>query len=361
MKKLVIFIACLFITGLGISFLGKRNEKAPTTKKIQSLRISPTDIPSKPSKSIFIPYWSLKDNESIDRMYDRYIYFGVTGGEMGIDRSETGYKGIGNFLSSIPNESVKLLTLRLLDEDDIISILQKPQMRDLLISETTDIARENGFSGVLLDLELSSSTNDTTVLQISDFVQEFYTHLKKYYMTFSVALYGDTFYRKRPYDVDFISKNSDGIFIMAYDFHKAGGEPGPNFSLKGDVYSFEKMTADFTAFVPKEKITVVFGMFGYDWAVDEQKRPLKPAKSLSVNEIREQFLNKCEWENCLVTRDPDTRETEVNYVESEVKDNFGYIYPHIVWFEDEESAKVKEDYLKSLGIGSIAFWAYGYF
>jgi len=32
-----------------------------------------------------------------------------------------------------------------------------------------------------------------------------------------------------------------------------------------------------------------------------------------------------------------------------------------MWYEDEESAQVKIDYLKEKGVGSIGYWAYGYF
>ena len=36
-------------------------------------------------------------------------------------------------------------------------------------------------------------------------------------------------------------------------------------------------------------------------------------------------------------------------------------YDHVIFFEDEESAQVKTDYLKEKGIGSISYWAWGYF
>jgi len=102
-------------------------------------------------------------------------------------------------------------------------------------------------------------------------------------------------------------------------------------------------------------------MYGYDWSVDEKKRPIKPARALTLSELRKNFIEKCEWKDCIVKRDDTSAEMEVNYVES-VKSGDEYVMNlHIVWFEDEESVRRKTEYLNSKGIGSIAYWAYGYF
>ena len=52
--------------------------------------------------------------------------------------------------------------------------------------------------------------------------------------------------------------------------------------------------------------------------------------------------------------DSESKEKKISYKGSDG-------YDHVVFFEDEESAEVKINYLKEKGIGSIAFWAWGYF
>src|SRR3989344_4993164 len=262
--------------------------------------------------------------------------------------------------------------------DEINSnILKNKEKQKILIDETVEIINEFGFAGLVLDLETSDILNVDITGQINIFVQQFYSVMKLNYRKFHVAIYGDNFYRGRLFDLPFISRNSDGIMIMAYDFHKSRGEPGPNFPFESGAkyqYNFQKMISDFLDVVPKEKISVIFGMFGYDWLVDEKKRPIRQAEALSLNQIAEKFFGtslkrssqtyttdvKCYWQDCVIKRDLISKETEINYVVSAEKPDDQDIYRidyHIVWFEDEESVKIKTDYLREQGISNISYWA----
>src|SRR3989344_3054659 len=231
--------------------------------------------------------------------------------------------------------------------DEINSnILKNKEKQKILIDETVEIINEFGFAGLVLDLETSDILNVDITGQINIFVQQFYSVMKLNYRKFHVAIYGDNFYRGRLFDLPFISRNSDGIMIMAYDFHKSRGEPGPNFPFESGAkyqYNFQKMISDFLDVVPKEKISVIFGMFGYDWLVDEKKRPIRQAEALSYNEIKQKFLERCEFKDCVIKRDSLSKESEVNYVVSAKAPDEQNIYRidyHIVWFEDKESVKV---------------------
>ena len=81
--------------------------------------------------------------------------------------------------------------------------------------------------------------------------------------------------------------------IMAYDFHKVKGNPGPNFPLNGKEtygYDLQKMTDDFLQFVPPEKLTIIFGLFGYDWVIDDKNNALQSGEALSYLQIKQKFL-----------------------------------------------------------------------
>jgi len=147
---------------------------------------------------------------------------------------------------------------------------------------------------------------------------------------------------------------------MAYDFHKAGGEPGPNFPMSRRSineggpevdygYDFKQMISDFSIDLPKEKTEVVFGMYGYDWTLNEQGTPLKAATAISVNNIQ----SKVQSSNLKVMSN-EAKEKKIEYV-----DTVGN--KHIVWYEDEESAAVKTKYLQQQGVWQISFWAQSYF
>lgn len=180
-----------------------------------------------------------------------------------------------------------------------------------------------------------------------------------------MTIYGDALYRVRPYDVKELSPHVDQIYIMAYDFHKSRGEPGPNFPLtrsprrrfgeagrsesegghkKEYGYDFQTMIADFTQIVPREKITVLFGMYGYDWTLGAQGKPLKAATAVPLLEI--------DTGGAIIN--PNSKEKYIEYLDDEG-------YEHVLWYEDHESVNVKIDYLKTQGIGRVGYWVWGYF
>src|SRR5258706_13307864 len=129
-----------------------------------------------------------------------------------------------------------------------------------------------------------------------------------------MTAYGDSFYRLRPYDIAAISKSIDGIMVMAYAFHKSNADPGPNFPLSGSEtygYDLKTMTNDFLHHITTDKITVLFGMFGYDWQVDDKGRVIGNGKAITLNGAKQKFLNRCVLQDCIVKRDEVPPETEV--------------------------------------------------
>lgn len=366
MKK--IFILTFFLlTVLLVLFLFKR--PVPTviekrkTEVVPPISQQPT-LSYKKSRSIFVPYWSLDRGPIAVNTYDKIYYFGITVGNDSRVSKEAGFQKLDTFVYSIPQGKQTYLVLRMTDSETNSTILEKSDSWPDLAKETIDIVKKYKFNGLALDLESSNILDSGMIDKINRFVELFSSESKKENLSFSFILYGDVFYRKRPFDVSRISALSDELLVMVYDFHKSYGEPGPNFPQDGRAsygYDLKMMTEDFLKIVPPEKLTVIFGMYGYDWSVDEKKRPLKQARALTLNELRSSFIEKCEWKECIVKRDDTSAETEVNYVES-VQSGDEYIMNlHVVWFEDEESVRRKTEYLNSKGIGSVAYWAYGYF
>jgi len=364
MKKIILLtLAIIVILGVFKIVYKKNPEKKqvnvvpqtnllPTLKKTTSLKIQ---------KSIFLPSWQVTKDKKLNlEDYDRILYFGLTPDSQGVVEDDAFNKL--KYLDSISAE--KILVIKMIDDNVNESILKNTDVQNKLIDEAVNIANEYKFSEISLDIELFSLFQDQTKKQINEFVNKFYTIVKGNHLRLSLILYGDVFYRKRPFDLEFLSKNTDGIFIMAYDFHKSKGEPGPNFPFSGKQkygYDFQQMIDDYLVYFSEEKITMIFGMYGYEWLVDEKKRPIRQAKALTYNEIKKQFLDKCEWQDCIIKRDDLAKEMEVNYITSEIVDNVAQMNFHIVWFEDNESVKIKTQFLEEKGIGNTAFWAYGYF
>ncbi len=369
MKSSFIKIALLFLI-LSISFYLYRNKntkevKKETSSKViennQKERVSPIrenivvkkNISSE-TTSLFIPYWTL-DEEIVDEEATTLIYFGIAANKQGINKEDPGYKNLTRFVEYSGSKK-KYLTVRMLETDANLAILENPQLQNTLISEASALASKYNFDGIVLDLELSVLPFNDIKQNINGFVERFEKETEKQNKHFAVVIYGDVFYRARPFDLSFIAKHSDEIIIMAYDFSKSYGEPGPNFPFSGKEkygYDFQTMINDYQKKVPAEKLTVTFGMFGYDWSLGSERKPLKAAQSLTVHQAKSRYLNSCTLTNCKISRNPSTKETNVLFKDAEGNN-------HEVWFEDEQSVQVKKKFLEEQGIGNISYWAYGY-
>jgi len=368
MKNAVLLMFLIFILiGLGWVFTRTLPTSGIDIRKSYTPTPPPaTDSMPTPSlsKSIFVPYWAGKGEEN-SAEYRNYYYFGVRPTAGGTIENEAGLQNL-TLVDKIP-EKQKKLVLRMLDSTVTEAILAEKSTQKILISELLTIMSENTFSGIVLDIEVPFTLQADKKEQITKFVQLICTAVKSDYKTCDFLIYGDYSYRNRPYDVKALGEVVDTILLMAYDFHKAGGEPGPNFPFRkvnsepvellrasplivNYGYDFKTMIQDTLMLVPKNKIEVVFGMYGYDWTLNEQGTPLKGATALSLKAIQSKVLTS----EGLKVKSNNSKEKSFEYVDLEG-------LKHIVWYEDEESVAVKKEYLQSVGIGKISYWAHTYY
>lgn len=359
MKKKILFLAFLVVAVYAAAFIFyvKKIEKKAVVKKATS-QPTPTIIKKvKTSSSIFIPYWDLPKAPTDIFSYDGVIYFGLTVDRSGINTYDQGYQNLSQFNAVTEGRSHRFITVRMTDSDQSVAVLGDEKWQRSIIEDAITIAHKNGMSGIVLDLELSGLFDSNTTAQINSFVQYFYTQTKTNNIGLYMTIYGDTFYRKRPFNIAQLNSYVDGFYVMAYDLHKPLGEPGPNFPLTGKEkfgYDMETMISDYLQYVPAEKLNIVFGMYGYDWIVDENKKPIKAAKSVDLKTIQSTLVDNCPWKNCTNIEDKRAKEWEVDYIDQ-------YLNYHIVWYENEASVQAKKEFLKTQGIGETTYWVYGYF
>ena len=360
MKRILFIIVLFLFAGFAaVSIVKNKVNKdlnqpvySPTTIPTPSL--SPIKIKGKASLSLFVPYWTLNNSVIDANEFDKLIYFGVKPDKQGISPDDEELK---KFNESRPADSTVWLAVRMTDNQENLSILGDGQLEQKIVDQSIAAAVNNNMSGVVLDLEISAIPFESLTKQINKFSSLFYTESKKSELSYSLTLYGDSLYRSRPYEIKTLAQNADSVMIMAYDLSKANGNPGPNFPLTGHEkygYDLGQMSDDFLQFVPAGKINVVFGLFGYDWIVDDKGNMTKAATSLTFSQIKQKFLDNCDFNDCKISRDTQAGETNISYVD---RDN----NKHLVWFEDMESVAQKEDYLKQRGINSFSYWAYSYY
>lgn len=355
MKRIIIVTSIVLVLSVFFYFSGVGEQEQTTQMSVSPTVISESKpVPSEISnRMVFVPYWNIPSDENFSD-YDSLIYFGITPEKTGELKDDIGLSGVETFVDETSPQKKRYITLRMLNTETNIEILANPSAQQSLLNETVEIAERYNFDGIVLDLEMSVIPFSDTQKDISEFVEQTVRKSHDNDLEVYMTLYGDTFYRGRPYDVAFLGEQVDGVLIMAYDFHKSRGEPGPNFPFerKGE-YDFQQMVQDFSKSVGPDKVTVIFGMYGYDWTLGEQGLPLKSAKAIPLHEIQSDILPGCQ-DDCKVSTDPSTSESNVTYSDPDG-------YEHVLWYEDEASVEVKMDYLQEQGIGSIGYWVWGYF
>lgn len=316
----------------------------------------PRTVFSKQQSWLFVPYWTI-ENEQIPSNYDGFIYFGIVPTAMGIDFSGDGYQKLPMFFSKVSSKKEKLLAVQMINNTVNEQVLQDYTLQKKIIDQSVQIANEYGFDGIVLDFEFSALPFPSITDKITKFISRFSQTTHSGNIKFFITVYGDVFYRLRPYNISDIAKQSDGFFIMAYDFHKANGDPGGNFPLKKDTiddYDFSTMITDFLKQVPTSKLVITFGLFGYDWKVNDKGQSIAPATALSLSQIQKKIITSCVNLQCHAKRDNLSAEMQISYIDSQQ-------IKHIVWFEDMESVHKKQLVMQAKGIGGSAFWAYTYF
>lgn len=360
MKRFIFVVLLLFLLGYVILQAAKDKVGRDLRQPIAETKLSPTPtIVINPNQqittSVYVPYWSLtEDNDAV--MYDSYIYFGITPNRRGIAQEE-GYTRVQAFNNLVPAGKETHLALRMVDSEVNADILKDQAVQNRIISQTIAYAKANNFDGVVLDLEMSAIPFDSLVDQITAFTAALSKEAKANNLSFSMTLYGDTFYRVRPFDVKELAKSTDSFMLMAYDFHKSRSNPGPNFPLNGNEsfgYDMTKLADDIVGYTNPENVHVIFGMFGYDWEVGDDGKATAQGKPLTYEQIEAKFLNGCDFSPCTIQRDALSSETKISYTDEDGQ-------KHIVWFEDRKSVEAKQKFLRSRGITQYSFWAYSYF
>ncbi len=374
MNKLIIFkllFVCIFVLSIVFFLKSVLFRSAQQHPRIDlQHKDKPTGVPLIQKKveksSVFVPYWALQEDNLSSVPYDTIYYFGVTVDEQGINTEEPGYQILTR--QNCPNDKTCIVVLRMLNDATTESVLQNAALRRTIIQNTIALTDTYFYSGIALNIEISGLIDKELTDSINTFVQEFYTATKANYKTLSFIAYGDLYYREKPYDMAFINAHCDEVMIMAYDFSKSYGEPGPNFpfvrrSPKGEggleadyKYDFKQMIADYTSEVSPDKLTVIFGMFGYDWTLNKQGTPLKRAEAKSVASLQlfVDSLKKDVMHYALRVTRNNAEEPKIEYT-----DDLGQ--KHVIWYEDEDSVAVKNKYLQEQGINNVSYWAYSYY
>jgi spore germination protein YaaH len=226
--------------------------------------------------------------------------------------------------------------------NDFTPLIADPVQRSAVITRLVRLVEERGYSGIHIDFE---AVNAGDAPHLTAFMRELAAQLRprgKLVTQAVVARTSDT-----PstwggaYDYPALAEVNDYIVVMAYDFHYAGGSPGP----VGPYTWVQRVVSYLTTRVPREKLILGIPLYGYDWNVTAGP----PARSVRYDQVRELLRRP----GASSGYDETEKEAWIRYTDDQGQQ-------HEVWHADARSVAARVDLALDRGLAGVALWRLGH-
>ncbi len=334
----------------------------------------------------FAPYWTFHKLGGVDfDVLTTFAYFGIdVNGDGELDKEGQGYRV---FQSTKATEIFNLahskgvrvvLTITQMDNDNIKSLLDSPNSQKKAIKDTVQIVKQRGIDGVNVDFEYVGNPGKVYKKKFTKFVTDLSKKMHEEIPSskVTVSVYASSAIHPKLYDIASLSKNSDGIFMMAYDFATAGSETviptSPLNGHKEGKYWYDVSTAvdDFLKVMDPKKLILGLPWYGYDYPVSEPQ--IKAPKDYG-------YYTYYWWKGYrysrFIGREGASAQTYANakdFLPKEIEgwDNVGKVgwrayrdtsgLWRMIFLDDERSLDIKYEFAKGKKLAGIGIWALGF-
>lgn len=321
----------------------------------------------------FAPFWTFDKLDNVDfNVLTTFAYFGVPVlGSGDLDRNDAGYhtfispKATGIFKKAHRHGTRVVLTLTQMNNGPILNILDSPQAQANAIDQAAGEVKRRGIDGVNVDFEYSGNPGGDYRERFSRFVGDLTVRMHQEIpgSKVTVSVYAASAKEPKLYDIASLAKNSDGIFMMAYDFAVAGADQAiptaPLYGHKSGKYWYDISTAveDFLSQMPPEKLILGVPYYGYNYLVyqPEIKAATRPYYSYRGKPVAQTYS--------IVQ---DHIPTEVNGWDEEGMVGWKAYYSwesgtwRMIFLDDVLSLGLKYDFAKDKNLAGVGVWALGF-
>lgn len=357
--------------------LGSQNAKLQDFKK----------DPNKNTYEVFgfAPYWTLNKLDNVNfNVLTTLAYFGLSVQIDGnVDVTDSGYQKFYSdeatqlFNKAHQNGTRVVATITQMDNASILSFLDDLQAQDRAIDNIVGIVESRGIDGINVDFEYSGDPGDAYRQQFSSFVGKLSKtmHTRMPGSNLTVSVYASAAKFPKIYDLATLSRETDGIFMMAYDFATAGSASAmptsPLYGFKEGKYWYDVSTAvdDFLTQMPKEKLILGLPWYGYDYPVASPEVKAQrdygyytyywyKGRQYSRFVARSQAYSSTYSlaKNGITPDQTGWDETaEVGWIAYQGNDGW-----RMMFLDDSQSLGIKYDFAKQKGLGGVGMWALGF-
>lgn len=291
----------------------------------------------------FLPYW-ISDPLALDfDSLTHVAYFRVGLTASGTPTETSGWNAIADDLVAAAHDvGTKVhLTVAVFDETTQNSVLGSATNRANAVSALATLVNERGADGINVDFEGTPYAQKDNLVA---FVTALKAEVDEVYVDTPAVDWSGA------YDYSSLSEASDGLFIMAYDYHWGGGDPGPVGPLFGGYpwgeYAMDWTLEDYRYWgATDDKLVLGVPMYGREW----------PAASDAVPGTATGDATSLTIENAIARaagypyRFDDTSQTAWAFTE------VGQL-----WYDDYITLETKLKWGVEQGIQGVGYWALGY-
>ncbi len=322
---------------------------------------TPLEVREKGLKKLYygyLPYWvdTLEYQYFQMDLLSRIAYFSIgitpgTGDINSIPNADRFYK-IRDYAHP---RGVKVdMTFTIFGTSNVSTFLNSPSARSNAINAIKNFVTNYGVDGVNIDFEfVTSSVRDSFSKFINNLAYELWNHpegRKELYIAMPAV---PEWYPG--YDYAYLSSHSDGLFVMAYDFHYGGssvaGPVSPTVpSSFWGTYSVAKTIGSYKAYgADPQKIIIGVPYYGYDWPTESGNIGSSTTGYGSAVIYRYAYANALSygrrWDSYSLT-------PWYAYSSSGVW--------HQCWYDDSASLDLKFSMVNDSGLLGAGCWALGY-
>jgi spore germination protein YaaH len=320
----------------------------------------------------FLPYWLIKEEPSIKyNQLTQIAYFGVAfdgagnikaqnedgtsdPGWLYLDKSELNQI----FQKAKQAQTKTTLVLRIMDNDDIASLVNDGIKRETFIRKALNLVREKNFDSLNLDFEYAGTPPPVTIKNFTRLARELKEALLKLSppLSLTIDVFADSAQNERLYDLKALKDVADYLVIMGYDIYRANSEIAAPSAPLGPSHSYLtdylQCLASFLKLVPPEKLILAVPYYGYEWQTTSVKKNAPTLKDTGALATYKRVKDIIDKKNPQIFWDDEGQTPWLTYQED------GKI--NQIYFENQRSLALKYDLVNELGLAGVAIWALGY-
>ncbi len=322
----------------------------------------------------FAPYWTFDKLQNVNfNVLTTFAYFGVNVNPDGtLDEGSEGYQTFVSdqatalFKKAHANGTRVVLTLTQMDDDSILSLMDNPDAQKSAIDQAVALVQSRGIDGINVDFEYGSDPGQQYRDKFSTFIGNLTSamHQGNPNSKVTVSVYASAVKDPKIYDLTVLSKETDGIFMMAYDFAVASSQNAiptdPLYGYSSGKYWYDISTAvhDFLTRMSPDKLILGVPYYGYNYVVDT---PTVKAATYPYDSQAQMYADATQIspsspnvQQYTTGWDPDGEVGWKAYYDPQVGDY------RMVFVDDPKSLTLKYNFAKSENLAGVGIWALGF-